>query len=482
MPQQILPTPPSSSDGFSQQPVAMESHTSHPQGSMSPEQSFAGYSYSTRYSTPVRDDDSSVYEPSTVYSQGSDVSFQGYAGGLGITSNPYGPLTDEIGYNVGCTRAQEEPTAEPTKQNHLPYTPEASPSAPCPSSDAITTRSGLNIAKKSLISRSPAVKTGRVQKRSRAEKAKNATNMLSKPLSEAARDFPDIHVSDIEAFVSRPTEERLSETSRNKKAGQIKRPMNAFMLYRKAYQEVAKTQCSQNNHQHVSKVCGAAWVLEPAQIKENFDQWARIERVNHQRAHPGYKFTPSKPRKVKRDGDGNDDYSDNDSGWNGGGGRKSRFRHATRLGETPVAYDAASNAIGEPAIPSYHDIGLNINNEVISRTPSPGAIDYPVHGLDGFANYYGPPGSSFDNAAPHLFGPAQYDIYDGIPATVPFDQEGWVSHVESGQGLMPVMGGYEDTTAQDVYLKGSKDDWKVEIMDEPGHFEDWYAQTEQGLQ
>lgn len=356
------------------------------------------------------------------------------------------------------------------------------------------------------------MKTGRVQKRSRAEKAKNATNMFSKPLSEAARDFPDIHVADIEAFVSRPTEERLSETSRNKKAGQIKRPMNAFMLYRKAYQEVAKTQCSQNNHQHVSKVCGAAWVLEPAQIKENFDQWARIERVNHQRAHPGYKFTPSKPRKVKRDGDGNDDYSDNDSDWNGGRGRKSRFRHATRLSEAPVAYDAASNAIGEPAMPSYHDMyanpapdrphslsydditpspfdmgirqysGLNINNEVINRTPSPGAIDYPVHGLDGFADYYGPPGSSFDNATPHLFGPAQYDIYDGIPATVPFDQEGWLSHVESGQDLMPVMGGYEDTTAQDVYLKGSKDDWKVEIMDEPGHFEDWYAQTEQGLQ
>ncbi|KAF5544816.1 mating type 1-2 [Fusarium napiforme] len=502
MPQQILPTPPSSSDGFSQQPVAMELHPSHPQGSMSPEQSFAGYSYSTRYSTPVRDDDSSVYEPSTVYSQRSDVSFQGYAGGLGITSNPYGPLPDEIGYNVGFTRAHEEPIAEPTKQNHLPYTPEASPSAPCSSSDAITTRSGLNIAKKSLTTRSPAVKTGRVQKRSRAEKSKNVTNMLSKPLSEAARDFPDIHVADIEAFVSRPTEERLSETSRNKKAGQIKRPMNAFMLYRKAYQEVAKTQCSQNNHQHVSKVCGAAWVLEPAQIKETFDQWARIERVNHQRAHPGYKFTPSKPRKTKRDGDGNDDYSDNDSDWNAGRARKSRFRHATRLSETPIAYDAAANAIGEPAVPSYHDMyaypalgrphslpyddiapssfdmgirqysGLNINGEVISRTPSPGAIDYPVHGLDGFVNYYGPPGSSFDNATPHLFGPAQYDVYDGIPASVPFDQEGWMPHMESGQDLMPVMGGYEDTTAQDVYLKGSKDDWKVEIMDEPGHFED----------
>lgn len=42
---------------------------------MSPEQSFVSYRYPTRYSTPVREDDSSVYEPSTVYSQRSDVSF-----------------------------------------------------------------------------------------------------------------------------------------------------------------------------------------------------------------------------------------------------------------------------------------------------------------------------------------------------------------------------------------------------------------------
>jgi hypothetical protein len=53
----------------------MDSHTSHIQGTLSPELSFAGYPYTTRYSTPVREDDSSVYEPSTVYSQRSDVSF-----------------------------------------------------------------------------------------------------------------------------------------------------------------------------------------------------------------------------------------------------------------------------------------------------------------------------------------------------------------------------------------------------------------------
>lgn len=93
---------------------------------MSPEQSFAGYSYATRYSTPIREDDSSVYEPSTVYSQRSDVSFvsltyldgcsqtdlgrlkTGYAGGLGITSHPYGPLPDEVGYSVSDRSKSQE--------------------------------------------------------------------------------------------------------------------------------------------------------------------------------------------------------------------------------------------------------------------------------------------------------------------------------------------------------------------------------------
>lgn len=363
------------------------------------------------------------------------------------------------------------------------------------------------------------MKSGRVQKRSRAERAKNAASILSKPLSETAKELPEIQVADIETFVNRSTEERLSETSRNKKAGQIKRPMNAFMLYRKAYQEVAKTQCSQNNHQHVSKVCGAAWVLEPIQIKEAFDQWARIERVNHQRAHPGYKFTPSKPRKARRDGDGDNEYSDNDSEWNGGRGisnsaRKSRYRHAARVNEVSSSvYEATGNAMGNPPMAPYPDVyafpshgrphafpydqtpnpydmgmrqysGLNINSEITSRAASPGEFDYSVHGLDGFAhNYYGTPVPTFDNAAAPLFGAIpSYETYDGLPVGVTLGQEGWIPHMDSDHDLMPMMGGYEDTTAQDAYLKGNKDDWKVEVMEEPGYFEEWYAQTEQGLQ
>jgi hypothetical protein len=128
--------------------------------------------------------------------------------------------------------------------------------------------------------------------------------------------------------------------------------------------------------------------------------------------------------------------------------------------------------------------GLSTNSEMTSRAASPGEFEYSIHGLGGFAHsYYGAPLSTFDNAGAPLFGSTpSYNTYDGLPAGGSLEQEGWTPHMESDHDLMPMVAGYEETTAQDAYLKGNKDDWKVEVMDEPGHFEDWYAQTEQGLQ
>ncbi|KAI8687927.1 HMG box domain-containing protein [Fusarium keratoplasticum] len=501
MPQSAPPSPPQSSDGFLQ-PVTFMSPariTSHPRGAMSPEQGFVGYPYSSRYSTPIREEDLSVtaYEPPTIYSQKSDISFTGYAGGHNNhTSHPYGPLPDEAGYNA-----------------HAPYTPEASPPTPCPAGDSITTRSGLSIPKKSYpMGRSQTVKTGRIQKRSKVDKVKNASSILSKPLSEIAKDLPHVPVADIATFVARSTEERLSETSRNKKPGQIKRPMNAFMLYRKAYQDVAKTQCAQNNHQHVSKVCGAGWPLEPPQVRQMFDGWAKVERINHQQAHPGYKFTPSKPRKTRRDEDGVDGFSDNDSDY--GGARKSRTRHVSRLSETPsISYDTVGNVADEPSMAAYHGMhayptpgqthalpygtaepnpydlnmrqygGLGPAHGMVSRTPSPGN-DYALHGLDGFAgSYYTPPEPVFESAGPPpMFGEVGYDMYNGLPGEASFGHDNWVPHMgvaEQDIGFM--MAGYEDTTAQDAYLRGKQEDWKVEEIDDSSQFEHWITQTEQGL-
>ncbi|PKS07864.1 hypothetical protein jhhlp_006472 [Lomentospora prolificans] len=125
-------------------------------------------------------------------------------------------------------------------------------------------------------------------------------NKVQKPLSELEKDYPQIPVADIDSYVRRAKETRLQEVAQGKPPGKIKRPMNAFMLYRKAYQHLAKTVCTQNNHQVVSQVCGDGWPLEPLEIKNLYNEWAKIERENHQKAHPGYKFTPSKPTKKPR--------------------------------------------------------------------------------------------------------------------------------------------------------------------------------------
>lgn len=72
------------------------------------------------------------------------------------------------------------------------------------------------------------------------------------------------------------------------------------MLYRSAYAERTKHWCLQNNHQVVSSVSGLSWPMEPPEIRERFIEYARQERENHAKAHPGYKFSPAKTDASRR--------------------------------------------------------------------------------------------------------------------------------------------------------------------------------------
>ncbi|KHJ35192.1 putative hmg box protein [Erysiphe necator] len=117
--------------------------------------------------------------------------------------------------------------------------------------------------------------------------------LIDEPLSNFTKDLTPI--PDILSYVSRSTEERRKEIKEGKKPEKIKRPMNAFMLYRKAFQNIAKVLFAKNNHQVISQVCGQSWELENAPIKSQFHDWAQIERDNHHKAFPEYKFSPSKP-------------------------------------------------------------------------------------------------------------------------------------------------------------------------------------------
>ncbi|RKF72529.1 putative hmg box protein [Golovinomyces cichoracearum] len=148
--------------------------------------------------------------------------------------------------------------------------------------------------------KNPEQTTASKSKRNRKEKCKHPKSYkLDKPLSKLTENFTHIPLVDIDAYVNRSAEERHKEVEQGKEPGKVKRPMNSFMLYRKAYQIRTKYWCSKNNHQVVSQVCGDSWPLEPESVKRMFADWAQIERNNHRKAHPDYKFSPNKPNSGK---------------------------------------------------------------------------------------------------------------------------------------------------------------------------------------
>jgi hypothetical protein len=118
-----------------------------------------------------------------------------------------------------------------------------------------------------------------------------------------------VPIFDIDTYVHRSTEERRQEVV----SGKIKQPMNAFMLYRMAYQNRAKELCKQEHSiSQVSQVCGNSWRLEPDHVRAQFTEWAKINRKNHYKAHPSYKFECSRRNKrnavaTKCERDGDDD-------------------------------------------------------------------------------------------------------------------------------------------------------------------------------
>lgn len=240
----------------------------------------------TRYSTPVL--------PRSIYHPTNQQVMQPYP----QYNYPQPPQYDHSPYAF---------TDEYGTASSQPYsTPATSPPTPSRSADVRVTRNGAYPRGGKAIATSrppppsslsiPATKKKAAKDRPKAVKK---SPHLSGPMSEITKDS-QIPVVDIATYVHRSAEERVREVTEGKVPGKIKRPMNAFMLYRKAYQNRAKEWCSQHNHQVVSQVCGDSWPLEPEHVRAQFTEWAKLERDNHQKAHPSYKFTPSKPHKINK--------------------------------------------------------------------------------------------------------------------------------------------------------------------------------------
>ncbi|KAE8155650.1 hypothetical protein BDV40DRAFT_306807 [Aspergillus tamarii] len=125
----------------------------------------------------------------------------------------------------------------------------------------------------------------------RGSRLKRSSHMtLPCPLSELADDLPWIEVKDMERWVRRSIPIRHKEAKN--KHGRIKRPMNAFLLYRAAYTELALWWLEQNNYEMMSIVVGLSWNMEAEPVKDKYKGLANLEKRNHMKAHPQYKFRP----------------------------------------------------------------------------------------------------------------------------------------------------------------------------------------------
>jgi len=213
------------------------------------------------------------------------------------------------------------------------------------------------------------------------------TPKLTAPLSILTAGLLHIPVKNMEEWVNRSADTRRDEAE--KRNGYITRPMNSFMLYRSAYAERAKSWCAQNNHQIVSSVAGESWPLEPAGIRDLYNEYAKIERINHQNAHPTYKFSPSKaaapPKKRKGEWSDDEEPSDlEDAEWAPGSGR-TRNRQARRL-ERSLSYP--SNGMN----PEFFDQrfgpnGHGVNKSSWEMTNEGRPMPMPMH-HDMYNQYY----------------------------------------------------------------------------------------------
>ncbi|KAF2832814.1 hypothetical protein CC86DRAFT_450688 [Ophiobolus disseminans] len=270
-----------------------------------------------------------------------------------------------------------------------------------------TTRSGRAVAPSNSPRRkeaSPRPKATPKAKKTKAKGDKPATPKLTAPLSIMTAELHHIPVKNMEEWVNRPADVRRDEAE--KRNGYITRPMNSFMLYRSAYAERAKSWCAQNNHQIVSSVAGESWPLEPPGIRELYNEYAKIERINHQNAHPTYKFSPSKAaapaRKRKGEWSDEDEPSDlEDVEWAPGSGR-SRNRQTRRL-ERSLSY--TSNGMNGDFFdrsfgPNGH--GMNKSSWEMTNDGRPMPMPMPMHN-DMYNQYYQ------SAAYPGMMGPNFHD-------------------------------------------------------------------------
>ncbi|KAJ6276437.1 hypothetical protein J3E71DRAFT_348311 [Bipolaris maydis] len=270
----------------------------------------------------------------------------------------------------------------------------------------------------------------------RSRKAKTAKGdrqkipKLTAPLSILTKELHNIPIKNMEEWVNRPADVRRREAE--KRNGYIARPMNSFMLYRSAFAERAKSWCLQNNHQVVSSVAGESWPLEPPEIRDLYSEYAKLERINHQNAHPTYKFSPSKTatpaRKRRNEWSDDEESSDlDDTEWAPGKLDGSNARSVTRQVGLGVEY--FDGAFGPNAN------GVNRSSWEMTNEGRPMPMTVPMS----YNDLYNWPYHSAPYANMHMSPSYTDDLH-----TKPLSTSTLSNHFQSNSSMLGLPGGSAD--------------------------------------
>ncbi|CAG8511420.1 1783_t:CDS:1, partial [Gigaspora margarita] len=88
-----------------------------------------------------------------------------------------------------------------------------------------------------------------------------------------------------------PTNTNTTKLSK-RKLKEVRRPQNAFILYRNNKQSDVIAQNKNITNAEVSKVISKMWKNENEEIKLQWQKLADIEKLKHMKAHPNYVYKP----------------------------------------------------------------------------------------------------------------------------------------------------------------------------------------------
>ncbi|KAL7820512.1 hypothetical protein V8C44DRAFT_347064 [Trichoderma aethiopicum] len=350
-------------------------------------------------------------------------------------------------------------------------------------------------------------------RRLRNTDGKESSSSLTRPLSVIATELPHCLVPDAAAFATRTIKQRVEEYNHS---GKIKRPLNAFMLYRRSYQNIAKAYCSKDNHQQVSAICGLSWRnLEQPEVKLAFKDLADVERRKHGEAFPEYKYDPLHLKKGEDKHtplspptpDGSDVEVVNGHGSVKGGVAKRNRANTLKYAEL----SHSEHEVYLDTIDAHQPLQAKAFTSYPYWTP-PTSHAYPAVYLEEqhthvepapFHTYPSPPESNrpacrnsqpvvcglYGDAAEHNVGYAEIFIdpsllpcqpsmvYDISGCSVAIQGEWHPLSVERSRTETMLSEMSMPASSYDAYLRGAEGDWEVEELEEPSQFEDWMCQT-----